>query len=115
MRDYWLWKFSEAEGLFGKREIRTVKDLRSRYPNISAVYPRLGLVELEELVRRVQAGEAIAAPEKTRKKGRPPRRATISDEEIRARRAEGQTFKSIAALAGVSPERVRQICSTDPN
>lgn len=111
-RSGYLWDISRHFGRFGAEEIRSVPQLRSEYPNISAAYPKLGLAELAEVLNRLQKGEEIKPPEQQQKPdGRQRnRRSNLSDAEIRQRRANGESLGSIAKLAGVSRSRIGQIC-----
>lgn len=103
---YYLYEISKALGRSGERELRTVAQLRKREPDISRAYPRLGLAELAELADRLARGETIAAPVAPR--GR-KRQCLLSDAEIVAMAAAGQSLSKIGEAAGVSRQRISQI------
>ena len=86
--------------------------LRQLYPNL----PRpLNLKALERLAGEVATAnldEWATVPPKDRKADRPQtRKSRITYEEIRDRRSGGEKLESIAEAAGLSRERVRQICT----
>lgn len=109
-RSGYLWRISCGLGhTAGEGAIRTVAELRRRYPGIAAEYGKLTLENLDKLLRRIEAGERFEHVPPPKKRG-PKRRSRLSDLEIRAARHYGESFVSIARRAGITPERVRQIC-----
>ena len=89
--------------------ILDIPSLRERHPGISRVYPKLGLTELEDLADRLKTGKPL--PELQKKESRYARKALLSDEEIRRLHdAEGLSYRAIALRAGISKQRVGQIC-----
>jgi transposase-like protein len=82
--------------------------LRQLRPDIAAAYPKMGLLELEEIAGMLERGEPFKAPAQKRK-FHPLRKSTLSREEIEALRQQGLPLRAIARRAGVSAEAVRSL------
>jgi hypothetical protein len=108
-RSIYLWDISVVMGQTSPPFI-SVNDLRLRCPDIAAAYSRLDLVELEDLLKKLQAGEVITPPPR-RKRNCLARKCKLSEDTIKALRNEGKSLGEIATQAGVSRERIRQILS----
>jgi hypothetical protein len=109
-RSLLLWEISSVLGRFGGEELRSVPELRSACPEIAKAYPKMGLVELEEIRDRLRKGEQItpaAKPDGRRRN----RKSKLTDFLICELFEKGESQSSIAEVAGVSRARIGQILS----
>jgi hypothetical protein len=113
VRDYWLWRIQlglRERGVW--EEIRSVAHLRQLYPNLPSPLNLEALERLAGEMATANLNDWATVPPKNRKADRPKARASkLTYEEIRDRRSSGATLGSIAQAAGLSRERVRQICA----
>jgi hypothetical protein len=60
MRSGFLYRIWQAIRVRGDEPpIISVKDLRTRYPELSARYPQMNLAQLEEIVVEIEAGRSL--------------------------------------------------------
>ena len=110
MRGHWLRQIELAlKGRGIVADIRSVADLRRLFPRLPSP---LSNAALERLASDFATADLSPWRAESSKNGDRPRarRSLISYEEIKARQAAGETLASIALVAGLSRERIRQIC-----
>lgn len=95
-----LWEISKH--LPAGTRLNSIPDLRVARPGISALYPDLGLKQLEEVLARLQAGDVFDAPQK-------PRRFSDRDLDIAQSARNGESLASLGREHGLSRQRIAQI------
>ena len=109
-RSSYLYRIEIALSARGLRHrINSVPELRSLFPGLP---DRLDLKALEQVALQAETIDiALWQNPPPKQTERPDTRVgALSYEEIRRRRAKKETLKAIALDAGISSERVRQIC-----
>jgi hypothetical protein len=95
----------EISKYLGDRVI-SIPSLRRARPDIGRLYPRMGLVELEEILERLKGGDSFSTP------AIPPK---ISDRNLKIyqMRLEGMSFAAIgrAQTPPISKQMVAKICN----